>query len=323
MENLKKDIILIVENLKKEDLKKDIIGFKNGLKKDIIEFGNGFKCMFNDLKTKGRRHKQIANLITLARLLLSLFIPPLAIAGGIANLKLVVGIAIAAALTDFVDGRVAKMLDAKSEFGAHLDPICDKLFATILLVPLMVKASPLLTLSLCVNLGLEAGIAYVNLNSKVKGNVPRTNFLGKVKTGALSVLICSSYLSFTIPLHDLLIPITELATIGLQTLTLIKYKASDIEKDNEKKKQKESNEPVGKSIEEPTLEGEKPINEIGTKDEVIIDVSKSEDTSAIEDIQTAIGKLNKLRNEVEAIRTGTPSDETLNPKDDKRKDFKL
>lgn len=273
------------------------------LKFDIMEFMSGFKTMFNDLKTKGRRHKQIANIITLSRLVLSCFIPPLALAGGIVNLGLASGFAIAAALTDFVDGRVAEMLDAKSEFGAHLDPVCDKLFATILLVPLMIKASPLLTLSLCVNLGLEAGIALVNLNSKAKGNVPRTTILGKVKTASLSALLVLSYLSFTVPMFAAITPIVELITIGFQTGTLIDYKRIDKKKDAIREKI----EMVEASIDE------QPIIEDDSNPTTELDNQKNtSETYTIADYKA-------LKEEV--IRTGTPDEQVLKTENDKRKNL--
>lgn len=288
-----------MKNLKKEDLKKDIIGFKNGFKKDIIEFGNGFKCMFNDLKTKGRRHKQIANIITLSRLVLSCFIPPLALAGGIVNLGLASGFAVMALGTDFIDGMVARKTDSVSEFGKNLDPVCDKLAAAILLAPLMIKSTPLITLSLCMNLGLEAGIALVNLNSKAKGNVPRTTILGKVKTASLSALLVSSYLSFTVPMFATITPIVELITIGFQTGTLIDYKQIDKKKDAIREKI----EIVEASIEEPTL-----------KDEELNPEAKLEESTTY-----TIADYKALKEEV--IRTGTPDEQVLKTENDKRKNL--
>ena len=183
------------------------------MKKDFKEFINGFKTMFTDLKTKGRRHKQIPNLITLSRLMLSCFIPPLVLSGGIVPAGIVALVALG---TDFVDGTVARKLNAISEFGKNLDPVCDKLSAAILLTPLMIKASPLITLSLCANLGLEAGISLVNLNSKAKGNMPRTTILGKIKTASLSALLVSSYLSFSNPVFASMIPCIELITMQIR-----------------------------------------------------------------------------------------------------------
>ena len=273
------------------------------LKFDIMEFMSGFKTMFNDLKTKGRRHKQIANIITLSRLVLSCFIPPLALAGGIVNLGLASGFAVMALGTDFIDGMVARKTDSVSEFGKNLDPVCDKLAAAILLAPLMIKSTPLITLSLCMNLGLEAGIALVNLNSKAKGNTPRTTILGKVKTASLSALLVSSYLSFTVPIFTAITPIVELITIGFQTGTLIDYKRIDKTKDAIREKI----EIVEASIEE------EPIIEDGFNPTTELDNQKNtSETYTIADYKA-------LKEEV--IRTGTPDKQVLKTEDDKRKNL--
>ena len=207
------------------------------MKNDFKEFINGFKAMFTDLKTKEGRRKQIPNWITFSRLVLSCFIPPLAMSGNLIALGWASGLAAVALGTDFVDGKLARKLNAVSEFGKNLDPVCDKLSAAILLAPLMIKASPIITLSLCVNLGLEAGIALVNLNSKAKGNKPKTTILGKVKTASLSALLVSSYLSFSIPVFATITPIAEVITLILQTKTLIDYKRIDKKEDRKRIKQ--------------------------------------------------------------------------------------
>lgn len=207
------------------------------MKNDFKEFMDGFKAMFTDLKTKEGRRKQIPNWITFSRLVLSCFIPPLAMSGNLIALGWASGLAAVALGTDFVDGKLARKLNAVSEFGKNLDPVCDKLAAAILLAPLMIKASPIITLSLCVNLGLEAGIALVNLNSKAKGNKPKTTILGKVKTASLSALLVSSYLSFSIPVFATITPIAEVITLILQTKTLIDYKRIDKKEDRKRIKQ--------------------------------------------------------------------------------------
>lgn len=208
---------------------------KNNIKKDFNEFINGFKVMFNDLKTKGKRHKQIPNLITLSRLVFAFAIPPLAMSGGLINLIIAAILTIIAACTDGLDGLAARKLDAISEFGKNLDPVCDKIFAGALLIPLMIKLSPLLTLGLGVNLALEMGIAGVNLNSKAKGNVPRTTMIGKVKTGMLSILLASLYVSFSYQAISAIIPIIYALTTTTQALTLVNYYQIDKKKDLKKK----------------------------------------------------------------------------------------
>lgn len=204
---------------------------KNSIK-DIIEFLNGFKHMISDLCTKGKRVKQIPNLLTLSRVGFALIIPPIAISGG---LPAAAALTVCAALTDAVDGFVARKLDAVSEFGKNLDPVCDKIFAGLLLLPLIGKVSPLLSLGLCTNVALELGIAGVNLKSKAKGNVPRTSILGKIKTGVLSALIASLYISFSYQAIASIIPIIYGLAVATQTIALINYNQIDKKKDIQKK----------------------------------------------------------------------------------------
>jgi len=196
--------------------------------KDIIEFLNGFKNMVSSLCTKGKRVKQIPNLLTLSRVGFALIIPPLAMTGSLIPAAI---LTICAALTDAVDGFVARKLDAVSEFGKNLDPVCDKIFAGALLLPLIGKLNPLLSLGLCANVALELGIAGVNLKSKAKGNVPRTTILGKIKTGMLSALIASLYASFSYQAITSIIPIIYALATATQAMTLVDYQRIDKKKD--------------------------------------------------------------------------------------------
>ena len=204
---------------------------KNSIK-DIIEFLNGFRNMINDLSTQGKRIKQIPNLLTLSRIGFAFIIPPLALSG---YLIPAAAFTIIAALTDAVDGYTARKLDAVSEFGKNLDPVCDKIFAGSLLLPLIGNVSPILSVGLCANLGLELGIAGVNLKSKAKGNVPRTTILGKLKTVMLSILIAALYVSFSYQVITSIIPIIYTLATTIQTITLMDYHRIDKIKDAQKK----------------------------------------------------------------------------------------
>lgn len=203
----------------------------NNFKKDLQEFLNGFKQMGSDLINKERRIKQIPNLITLSRLLIASFIPSAAMSG---NLVLAAGLTIAAASTDGFDGIAARKLNATSEFGKNLDPVCDKFFAAILTIPLMIKLPTIASIGLGINLVLEAGIAGVNLKSKAKGNNPRTTWLGKIKTALLSSLLAAFYVSFSHEFNPAFIPTLYALTTTTQAMTCINYQKIDMKKDKEK-----------------------------------------------------------------------------------------
>jgi CDP-diacylglycerol--glycerol-3-phosphate 3-phosphatidyltransferase len=92
-----------------------------------------------------------------------------------------------AALTDWLDGYLARRLGQTSPFGAFLDPVADKLMVAVALVLLVERdPSPWLAVPSCVILGREIAIsalrewmAAIGERSKV-----RVMALGKVKTTA-------------------------------------------------------------------------------------------------------------------------------------------
>lgn len=84
----------------------------------------------------GRLHP-MANLITLARMALIIPFVFAFLANAPWNMNVALAIFVVAALTDFIDGRVARARGETSALGAALDPIADKLLiaaAFILLV---------------------------------------------------------------------------------------------------------------------------------------------------------------------------------------------
>jgi len=55
------------------------------------------------------------------------------------NYRLGVAIIIIASCTDFIDGMLARKLDAVSEFGTRLDPIADRLVQILMVIILLLK----------------------------------------------------------------------------------------------------------------------------------------------------------------------------------------
>ncbi len=169
------------------------------------------KACINDLRHKETRKKQIPNLLTASRMFAPLFIVPAALSG---NFLLAALLTAGFASTDAIDGHFARKYNAISEFGKDLDPFCDKIFAGGLILPL-IYFYPYLT----INLGLEAVISKINYTSKVNGNVPRTNLIGKIKTATLSALLIAGYASHTYIIPDIIVPSLISATAILQGVT--------------------------------------------------------------------------------------------------------
>lgn len=92
-----------------------------------------------------------------------------------------------AAVTDWIDGYLARRLDQTSPFGAFLDPVADKLMVAAALV-LLVEADPrpLLSIAALVIIGREITISALRewmaeLGSRAKVSV---SMVGKIKTVA-------------------------------------------------------------------------------------------------------------------------------------------
>ena len=78
--------------------------------------------------------KSIPNLISLCRLV---FIPYLAYLISVDNWPLATGLAVLLGFSDFVDGWVARRFNMRTELGALLDPLIDRIFISAVLVAML------------------------------------------------------------------------------------------------------------------------------------------------------------------------------------------
>jgi len=167
----------------------------------------------NDLKTKGKRHKQIPNILTLLRLIAPLVILP---AASIGNVPFIIGATAFFGLTDLADGQIAKRCHLTSKLGADLDALADKLFAGTLLLAASI-ANP----ALLINVGLEMGIAGINIYQKAKGREAASTLMGKIKTFALFPLAGAGILSAAI--SPSILAGLAITTTVLQVMTIKSY----------------------------------------------------------------------------------------------------
>ena len=185
------------------------------IRKVFIEYKKYFKEAFDDLKTKGRRHKQIPNILTSTRLIAApFFIIPAALNK---NLLWLIIFIIVFSLTDALDGFIARKYNLVSELGKDLDAICDKVFALSLLIAVSIF-KPLL---LC-NIILEVIIAIINIREKIHNKKPRTLMVGKIKAWALYSLIGIAFINEIVIIEDVL-NVAIAATICMQMLTITSY----------------------------------------------------------------------------------------------------
>lgn len=100
------------------------------------------------------------------------------------------GIFIVAALTDWLDGYLARVLDAMSAFGAFLDPVADKLMVAGALVVLLhlERVEPLVALII---IGREIGISALRewMAQMGQSKSVAVAFIGKLKTTGQMVAI--------------------------------------------------------------------------------------------------------------------------------------
>jgi CDP-diacylglycerol--glycerol-3-phosphate 3-phosphatidyltransferase len=98
------------------------------------------------------------------------------------------GLFAAAALTDFLDGRLARATGTVSEFGRVLDPLADRIFISGTILALTFAGRlPILGVALIVARDIFMVLEYKALESR--GVNLRVSFLGKVYTAVLMVAV--------------------------------------------------------------------------------------------------------------------------------------
>jgi CDP-diacylglycerol--glycerol-3-phosphate 3-phosphatidyltransferase/cardiolipin synthase len=97
-----------------------------------------------------------------------------------------------AAITDWLDGYLARKLNQTSAFGAFLDPVADKLMVAVALV-LLVQANPTPWLAIPAAIIIGREIAVSALRERMaelgKGAEVAVSMVGKVKTSSQMVAI--------------------------------------------------------------------------------------------------------------------------------------
>lgn len=97
-----------------------------------------------------------------------------------------------AAITDWLDGYLARRLNQTSALGAFLDPVADKLMVAVALI-LMVQASPTpwLAVPAAVIIGREITVSALRewMAEVGKGSTVAVSMMGKIKTSSQMVAI--------------------------------------------------------------------------------------------------------------------------------------
>lgn len=161
--------------------------------------------------------------IALVPILVILFYLPFEWAGPAAAIAFVLG-----AITDWLDGYLARRLGQHSAFGAFLDPVADKIMIAIVLV-MLVQANPTLWLALpaMVIIGREIVISALREWMAEIGQRARVavNILGKIKTVTqMTALILMLWETPVGPLPTFQVGVVLLHVAALLTLySMIEY----------------------------------------------------------------------------------------------------
>ncbi len=166
--------------------------------------------MFN----KYKRH--LPNIITTIRFILALSIPFLYLNGYI---LLSIIIFMVAAISDAIDGYLARKWNVVSNYGEIIDPFADKVLSIGVMVLIAIKINPLLYIPLFLELLIILLGVYGYKYNRKRNVVP----IGKVKTFILFTAIAIALSTSVIPtLKIIIIPIIGI-TIIFQALTLKEY----------------------------------------------------------------------------------------------------
>jgi len=132
---------------------------------------------------------------------------------------------VAAAITDWLDGYIARKYKLDSRFGAFLDPVADKLMVAVVLI-LLVDRNPtdwpgiLLAIPAIIIVGREITISALREWMAELGESGKVSvsYIGKVKTAAQ--LVALPFMIHREPLWDV-IPVAEIGLILLYVAAVL------------------------------------------------------------------------------------------------------
>ncbi len=167
------------------------------------------------MKNRNDFIRKIPDYLSLSRLI---FAPVIIILGLTKHFIPIIILIILAALTDFLDGYLAKKWLVQSKKGMKLDIVVSKIFIISLILSLAFQFH-----LLWIPLLLEIAIAFSNLYYFSKNQKIEVLTIGKVKTSILFLLILVSFLCMFTNLPIRLWNAFIYASINIQILALISY----------------------------------------------------------------------------------------------------
>ncbi len=177
--------------------------------------------------------KQIPNILTVLRLILIPFFVLMLIDPSPLQIRIAGVLFIFAALTDYVDGLIARRLGAVSDFGKLLDPLADKiLVASALIMMLALRSesdgSPWVPAPLVVLIiAREFWVTGIRAVAASRGVIVAANSGGKIKSGLQMVaIVLLLFQGMTLPLFGLRLPFEMLGRVLLGLSVVFSYWAA-------------------------------------------------------------------------------------------------
>lgn len=164
------------------------------------------------------RMLQIPNLVSLTRILLIPFVGYFLWRGDSQSTLICAGLLVVAAITDFLDGYLARRLGQVSRLGIALDPVCDKIFAGALVVMLVLfRGFPVWLAGAIVGRDLVIVGAGLYLMRGRDIDMP-SNLTGKYAFAAIAILLGSYVIRF-----DFGIALMTWITVVLLVASIVSY----------------------------------------------------------------------------------------------------
>lgn len=166
------------------------------------------------------KNANIPNALSLFRFILAIWLPMLWLSDAL-NVNILGGVVFTVgAITDWLDGNIARKYNIVTNFGKIVDPIADKLlilgafttlsvvgmFPFLILIPILVR---------------EIGITILRFYFLSKGTAIASVKSGKLKTALQIVAIYVTFINFILQNHVALSPIVSTVFNGIMYLTLL------------------------------------------------------------------------------------------------------
>jgi CDP-diacylglycerol--glycerol-3-phosphate 3-phosphatidyltransferase len=202
------------------------------MKNTINELQKQIKVLQEDFKEtsvlfKNNKLKNIPNYLTITRLLL---VPVIAVLFFLNVPVILFTVSFIASFTDFLDGFLARKLNAFNTFGKKLDPLADKLLAGTLLI-----INSLTFQVFTVSIILEVIIARINMKALSENKKTKTSQEGRIKTATLYVALLLGLFDKIVPMVKPLTMLAFAASSIMQAKTIQSYISSYDEQEEPKK----------------------------------------------------------------------------------------